>query len=431
MQAEKLQKILPASAFLLSILFHLAILFLVGGFVLIEATHPPQAFVADNVQPSESVMDLPPEIQPDETEVMPSPANQEPNPQDLAPNPVSSPNMDIISSIAPSNSPSFSVAPPPSAQMEAGELAKNKEDSSTPRTMGPRISKISFFGINEGSQRVAFLLDASGNMIIERRGGKPGYDKVKAELVKMVQKLEEDTEFNVYIFDSDVDSFKRRPVLASESNKKEFAKWLDPYMQSKYGVLQKNFNSDRLKGYSGLARVDLAITGAFENGCDTIFILTDGVPWVSRPPTTAEVKAREAVTKKNAVAIAKLQKEMAAYNEKYKDIIADMQKELQRRNSAVTGRTDWMTWWIDDYKGIPKRPDRLQPVPDGYYGANNPINLTGDEILDLLKKFSEDLYKSKEIKPRIHVVGYTVSDTDRAYLKKMSTSFGGTYKDFK
>ncbi len=290
------------------------------------------------------------------------------------------------------------------------------------------VSNVSFFGIKKKGRRIAFLLDASGSMILTSRGGKEGYDYLKAQLIEMIEKLDPTTEFNVWIFDNKVDQFKTGAVPATGDIKSEFARWIAPYMEKSHGVIHEgNFDTDRMAGFHGTTRMDLALAGAFEMGADIIFVLSDGTPQVRRPPDEKELADWEKIRAKNKEEIAAFQAESKAYHEKYKDLIAEMRQEAQRRNASLTGRTVEHTHWIEGYKGLPPRPG---PAPPGTYRPS--FRFDQEEIEDLLDSLVTELYIPAGIeRPSINIVGYEVSDADRDWLKKMARAFRGSYEDFK
>ncbi|MDX6767567.1 MAG: hypothetical protein SFU85_12350 [Candidatus Methylacidiphilales bacterium] len=422
-------------AFALSIILHSAALLLVGGYVIFEGVVPKTVFnSADGlVDPGadETVMMAPPE------EITEMPDTPQPT-NDLAPSSAETPTPtndslanDLIISSAPSPS-AFNISPAASVT-SINSLSQNIEmkpaavsDVSNP---AGKQSVVQFFGIKAEARRVAFLLDASGSMVLASRGGKAGYDKLKQELIRMIQGLDGSSEFNVFIFDSNVDAFKPRAVPGSDRYKAEFATWIAPYMTNKFGNILLNYRSQRMAGFSGQTRMDLALTGAFESGCDTIFILTDGTPNVQRPFTEKENAEWAKLREKNAKEIAAWEIMRRDYYEKNKAIIAEMRQEMARMNAAVEGREKEWVWWIEGYKGLPTRPEYDNPPPGAYRGANT---FTREELLDYLSNLYNELYKSRgQEKPTIHVVGYSVSDKDRDYLREITKRFGGNYRDFK
>ena len=164
MKAETLQKILPVSALGISIVIHFCIFMFVSGFVLIEACNPPQAFLAESLQPANTVSDLPPEPQPD-SDPTPTPANQEPVAQDMTPPvPLTTPNVDIITSTTPVSTPDFSIplAPAETAltntQEQTQQPAKQKDNPNaiTKRAMATLFGNT---GVAKSGALVGFLYD--------------------------------------------------------------------------------------------------------------------------------------------------------------------------------------------------------------------------------------------------------------------------------
>lgn len=290
------------------------------------------------------------------------------------------------------------------------------------------VSSVEFFGIKKKGRRIAFLLDASTSMIYEQRGGKEAYRKLKDALVDMVNKLEPSTEFNVFVFQNSADRFKPGPVPATGDVKSEFARWIAPYLEKETGLAYGgNYDTDRLAGYRGSTRMDLALTGAFEMGADIIFVLSDGVPQVRRPPTDKELAEWEKLREENLEEIEAWQKVRDAYYEKYKDIIAEMRKELDRRNKSLANRSRERIHWIEGYKGIPERPERNAPPGTWkpHYGFNQ------EELSELLDELVKELYVPAGIdRPSINIVGYEVTDEDAEWLKDMARDFRGKYDDF-
>jgi hypothetical protein len=417
-------------ALALSVIVHGAALLLVGGYVIFEGVVPRTVFnqVDGIIDPSADDMAAPPLPE----EIVEMPDTPQPT-DDLTPTTTTTATTsdtlgsDIIISSAPSPN-SFNLAPAAnitSISNNAQSLGAKSGGSNVTNPTGKQ-SVVQFFGIKAEARRVAFLMDASGSMVTTARGGKDGYEKLKSELNSMVQNLDSTSEFNVFIFDSTVDAFKPRAVLASERYKTDFTKWISPYMSTKFGNLLNNFSSPRLRGYSGLTRMDQALTGAFESGSDTIFMLTDGTPAVRRPPTAKELADWEKLRKANEKEIAAYQLASKEYGEKHKVLLAEMRAEVARRNASLVGREKEWIYGIDNYKGLPDPPK----APPGMWRPNP--SWTHEEILDYLGKLYDELYKARgQDRPTIHIVGYSVSAEDREFLKLLAKRFGGNYQDFK
>lgn len=332
---------------------------------------------------------------------------------------------------------SFQVASNPAATSPAsfakdlatdvGSVSQAIERAGKVAPLAGAASNVAFFGIKEKGRRVALILDASPSMVFTQRGGKEAYDKLKEELVTMVNKLEPTTEFNVFVFENDVDRFKPGAVPATGDIKSEFKRWIAPYMEKETGVRLKNYTSDRLAGYRGTSRMDLALTGAFEMGADVIFVLSDGVPSVRRPPTEKELAEWQEIRDDNKEEIEEWQKERDEYYSKYGDIIKEMREKLRQQNKSVNNRTSERQHWIEGYKGIPSRPEGR--APRGTWKPNP--SFSQEELSEMLDVLVQDLYIPAGIdRPSINIVGYAVEDDDRDWLKDMARSFKGKYRDF-
>jgi len=443
---DKLLAKLAASRFLtISVLLHVMLVIASGSFVLYKAAEEAKAMGV-----------------PGDTEFLTEGANQVEAPpvQDSAPAPqleqvadtmpavseVSAPTVTTTTNVSSAldsvltttaTTAAYSMTSNPAA-MSASSISQNlatnaSSVSSAIKRAGKvaplagAVSSVEFFGIKKEGRRIAFLLDASGSMVEVQRGGKENYDKLKAKLVEMVNKLEPSTEFNVFIFENKVDMFKAGAVPATGDIKSEFARWIAPYMEKQLGLINKgNFQTDRMAGYHGTTRMDLALTGAFEMGADIIFVLTDGVPQVRRPPSDKEMAEWQKTQEENKEAIEAFRKEREDYNEKYKDLIAEMRKEIDRRNKSLTNRTAERIHWIEGYKGIPPRP---RDAPPGTYKPNP--GFSQEELAELLDDLVRELYVPAGIdRPSINIVGYEVTEKDEEWLKDMARKFRGKYDDF-
>lgn len=139
-----------------------------------------------------------------------------------------------------------------------------------------------YFGLEIHSARVLFVIDRSGSMSYWI-GFKDGMDdlaayrepdKMKAaarELSRAIQALDERASFNVLAYGSEVDTFQRRSVRATQQNRDKAIKWverLNPDGQTNLaGSLLAAWENTR----PGPGMTDDAIA-------DTIVVLSDGAP---------------------------------------------------------------------------------------------------------------------------------------------------------
>jgi len=443
---------LAASQFLtISVLLHLCLVIGSGSFVIYKAVEEQKAMGvpgdmefltegASEVQapPREEISQAPQLEQ--VTEAMPA-VSEVATPQVQTAS-LSNSALDSVLTTTNTGTASFSLQTSPAStlsRVSSGDIGKTTDSIQRAAAQAGKVgpltgaaSSVEFFGIKQEGRRIAFLLDASDSMITKNKGGTENYEKLKEKLTQMINNMQPSTEFNVFVFDREVDRFKPGAVPATGDLKSEFKRWIYPYLRDKTGVILKNYQSDRLAGYGGSTRMDLALTGAFEMGADVIFVLSDGVPNVNRPKTEKEMaesmERYEEARKENEREIEKYEEEWAEYKEKYADLISDMKQELQRRRQSVKNRKkENVGHWIDGYKGLPPRPER----PRGTHKPWNKTKFEQEELRELLDQMVTELYVPAGIdRPTINIVGYAVSEEDADWLDELTNDFRGKYDDF-
>jgi len=448
---ERLLAKLAASRFLtISILLHILLVIASGSFVLYKAAEEMKAmgvpgdteFLTEGVNQSEA----PPQQSADSAPRLEQVTDSVPAVSEVSTPQVAAPTTNVSTALdsaitTTASTAAYSISANPAATRAssltdnvaatADNIANVARRAGKVAPLAGATSSVEFFGIKQKGRRIAFLLDASRSMITVQRGGKEAYAKLKSKLVEMINDLEPSTEFNVFIFDSEVDVFKPGAVPATGDIKSEFKRWIHPYMREQQGLIHQNFSSDRLAQYTGSTRMDLALTGAFEMGADIIFVLSDGVPNVHRPKTEKEMaeamERYEEAREENAAAIAAYEKAMAEYKEKYKDLIAQMRQEQQRRRRSLDNVKSENIGWIKGYKGLPPRPQR----PPGSHKPWSHTHFTREEMKELLDNLVVELYRPAGVpSPKVNIVGYSVNEKDREWLDDFADDFRGKYEDF-
>ncbi len=300
---------------------------------------------------------------------------------------------------------------------------------------GPGVSTFDFFGIRGRGDKVALLVDVSTSMVEEQMGGVEGYMKVKSRVGKVIDALSEGAIFNVIVFGDASDAFFKKLEIASVKHKKDAKDYLRPFnTEGNWGLAQGNVKAEGrgLQADGGSTRLDLALTAAFQQGANTILVISDGAPMVLRQPT---------------------QDEYQAYNNKKSEWEKENKKQIQDdKNDAAGGKMEKV--WIPDQparppkKGPPKEgeaPDNGSPAIPGHWeerwttppkkGPDCPIpapkaqywNLT--EFLQHLKLLHENYYLAKGMKPPIiHCIGYKIDKEGNAFLKGVAKEYKGQYK---
>ncbi len=276
--------------------------------------------------------------------------------------------------------------------------------------LGLGMSAVTFFGIKDRGERIAFLVDASKSMLEDERGGGYGYEAVKKELVRMVQGLSEATFFNIIIFEKGVDVYQPKMTLAGPEAKARVEKWIAPYnsdfKNQVYGTLQNNYTPQlKIEGArGGTTRMDLAIAAACEMGADTVFLITDGTPRIFRPLTEQEQEEKK-----------KYDAEMTPEKLKaYEERKAKLDEERRKLNEERAK------------KGL---PPKVQEQSAGAGGRSFNPKFNNDVILKYLEDTIQKLYVDKKKKPpRIHVVGYEVDPATEQFLRALASQNKGQFR---
>lgn len=153
--------------------------------------------------------------------------------------------------------------------------------------IGLEKSSVNFFGIKSEGERVTFIIDASRYMMQDEKGGMNAYRIVKEEIIEMIDNLAPATLFNVilYEYSNRVTVFRPTMVPATTPNKQAFAEWLRPLNED-----PENLGARIGEPYSiqqpfepilgSISRHWRAFHAAMELQTDAIFFITGG--WSNR-----------------------------------------------------------------------------------------------------------------------------------------------------
>jgi len=271
--------------------------------------------------------------------------------------------------------------------------------------LGLGVSQVRFMGFNADTEKVAVLLDLSPSMVEDQRGSFDGFDALKDEIKELVMSLNGGSLFNLIAFATGIDIYKSEAVRATDENKKAAADWIAPYMTDRVNV--KN-NGTRLNNYrpkpetpmmdatGGKTRFDLAFAAAFESGVDTIFIVTDGVHFITKNETAEELAARK--ERESKVSAAELRRR--------EQIQKDREEENKRRAR----------------RGLPPKVIELEGGP----GA--PL-FQDSEVVEYIHSTAEALYKKNGLPmPKIYIIGYVTTPDDEVFLKELAREFKGRFR---
>ncbi|MBT3380059.1 MAG: VWA domain-containing protein [Lentisphaerae bacterium] len=286
---------------------------------------------------------------------------------------------------------------------------------------GQGVSKFDFFGIRGRGDRIAILVDVSVSMVEEERGGPSGFNRVKARINDVVTALNEAAFFNLVVFADAASTWQGKMVIANDENKDGAKRFLRPFnVDGNWGLTDGNLYAKNLglEAIGGTTRLDLAITAAFEQGADTILIISDGLPKVEKPIPEGKLKSYnrklEEWRKKNSNKLKDY--EDSATVEKKVWVAGDDGKLREgKRNTGKKGR-----WEVRRVRTghRPKPPDE----PDRQYWTLN-------EFINHMAKLNESLYAKKGKKlPIIHSIGYQIDREGGNFLKKLAHKYKGNYR---
>lgn len=303
---------------------------------------------------------------------------------------------------------------------------------------GEGVSKFDFFGIRGKGEKIMICVDVSISMVEDQRGGFKGYDKVKARVSQVIDALGDGTLFNVVAFADAAKTFQDKLIFGNEQNKKEakvFIKYYNTDMTN-LGLTNGNVNPDGkgLQAQGGTTRLDLALTASFQQGADTILVISDGAPMVLKGFTAAQLQA---------------------YNNMAQNWNQQHLSEVQKwdAENADDGGGDGEKVWIPEQ---PARPPGNKPLKEGeppdmgspaipahweikrktHGGTKRPAPppmkpeyWTLPDFLTHLKMLHEEYYLAKGTKkPTIHCIGYMIDKEGDSFLKALAKEYKGKYK---
>ncbi len=306
---------------------------------------------------------------------------------------------------------------------------------------GPGVSKFDFFGIKGKSEKLMLCLDCSISMVEDQRGGIKGYDRVKARFNSVIESLAEGTLFNVVAFADAAQGMENKLQVATDDNKKKAKAFIRPFNSSlsNLGVSTGNITEDGkgLPSQGGTTRLDLALTAAFQQGADTILIISDGHPRVFKGMTADQMQAYSNMVQQ--------------FNQQNAGTLAKFDSEVEEQKI-----------WVPAQPARPARPpgskplkegeppdmgEPARPATEGHWeikrvhrgGGKRPeapkLELqvwTLNEFLTHLKMLHEAYYLQKGMKPpTIHIIGYQMEKEGEEFLKGLCKAYKGKFRNVK
>lgn len=301
---------------------------------------------------------------------------------------------------------------------------------------GTGVASYDFFGIRGRADRVAILVDVSVSMIEEEVGGPAGFLRVKQRINEVIDALHEAALFNVIVFADAASVWQEQLVIANSDNKAKAKRFLTPFnTEGNYGLTNGNYYSSirSVPATGGTTRLDLALSAAFENGADTILIISDGLPMVGKGLTEEQARA---------------------HNEQRSRWYQQNEARLRAWQAAESAaRVEEERVWVPPQPARPATPPRegkpaqparpasegrweMRRVRAGNLGARpeppampDPGNWTLSDFVEHLAILNKQLYEPKGRKPPIiHSIGYQIDREGGQFLRGLATHYKGKYR---
>ncbi|MCF7849350.1 MAG: hypothetical protein K9M45_10900 [Kiritimatiellales bacterium] len=289
-------------------------------------------------------------------------------------------------------------------------------------SLGFGISGVNFFGIKSKGEKLLFIVDASKDMLLDKKGGYYTYQYVKDKIREMVDGMKAATLFNVMVYDnkgntSSVYMFQQQMVPATEANRDALKKWFDPINKNPRSVgevkklanYQPRFEYDSLVGPDAMEWAG-AVQAAMEQTPDNIFILSSEWGQHVIPKEKRETMFNiDYDDQKEWLASQGWNEERLKEHKRQSDAIRDKTKkalEKENKRRAAQGLPPkFIHHWHSYAKELgwewPKNPPQM----------HERWHFNEDEIMEHLKAVSLFNYKPKKLRnPLVHFVYLVASD---------------------
>ncbi len=301
---------------------------------------------------------------------------------------------------------------------------------------GAGVSQFDFFGIQGKGEKIAILVDVSVSMVEDERGGPKGYERVRNRINQVVDALSEGSMFNLIVFADAASAWEKQLMVANGDNKTKAKLWLRPFNSpGNYGLSSGNLATSQagLRAAGGTTRLDLALTAAFEQGADTILVISDGLPRVRKEVTADQYKAHE------------------AQRAQWQQANAERVREWDAAQAAVQVQEERV--WVPPRPARPPRASMKEgqaadpgaPAVPGHWEVRRthtggsprpqppPLPEPGwwalSDFIEHLKVLHEKLYVQKGRKlPVVHGIGYAIDKDGGDFLRGLAETYKGRYR---
>lgn len=310
---------------------------------------------------------------------------------------------------------------------------------------GNGVSAFDFFGIRGRGDRIVILVDVSVSMVEDEKGGPRGYTRVKNRINEVIDALSEGAMFNLVVFADAASAFETNTVVATADNKNRAKTFLRGFnTEGNFGLTSGNLKIADIgvPAAGGSTRLDIALTAAFEQGADTILIISDGIPQVKKGITAQQSQAHAQM--------------VAAWQQHNQGNIAAYEAQAAAQQGAATSEKVWIPPQPARAARPPSKghlkegqaPDMGSPaVPEqpGHWevrthhaaGLARPAPPAMQDpgmwtLQDFIRHFGilqEKYYAGKGKKPPVvHAIGYAIDKEGSSFLKQLAELYHGRYR---
>lgn len=297
---------------------------------------------------------------------------------------------------------------------------------------GDGVSQFDFFGIRGRGSRIAIIVDLSISMVMESyelgvtEVGLRDFERVKQHVGRVIDALSESSMFSVIVYAEAVSAWRPEMQVATDSNKREAKRFLEPFNSSMSNLGHRSGNFTRSEhglqtAIGGMTRLDLALTKAFIQGADTILKISDGDAHVLRRPTDAERETHRA-----EVARWQQQQERAGPGEYVEERVwvpaQEARAAIIRERGAVAAREAregrWEVRRVRRGGGGGRAPQLPEPI------------WNFDTFVQHMELLYEQLYKPEGRPPPVlHIIGYRTDEREWVrFNRDLARRFRGNYR---
>lgn len=298
---------------------------------------------------------------------------------------------------------------------------------------GDGFPSVDFFGIQARGERIAILVDVSISMVEEQRGGAEGFVRVKTRVDQVVDALRDGTLFTLIVFADGCSVLAPELLHASPETRRRAKAYLRPFnTPGQFGLTEGNITGSPhgLPAAGGTTRLDLALGAALDRGCDTLLILSDGMPQVEKSVSLEQIRA--------------YQERVARWREQNAGRLADFDAapvETRRvwvpPQAAVPASKQPLREGAPPPRDIPARAGYWREVSGRRGGVRRPEPpasprpelWTLADFVQHIERICEAVYKPQGRKPpKVHTIGYMIDRDGHEFLQRLARQYQGQYR---